>query len=226
MPSDRSSTRRRLVALAAVTALAAGTAAVLAPAATADVSGWPATDGGIAVINDGITLVDSTGAGGKYVYGGSDAETPAWSPDGSRVAFEEAGFLRTVSVTGGTPTTVYDGVENGRSPSHPTYWNAGSGIVFSATKKLYSVPSDGGTAGALFATGGGCDTLPSAAAVGRLVAFQRGGTSCGGTTPSVVLYDAAKGTQKTLTTDGGAPALSPDGAKVAFVRTVDGHAQL
>lgn len=224
--SVRSAARRRLVALIAATALAAGTAVALAPGASADVAGWPATDGAIAVINDGITLVDAAGAGEKYVYRGSDAETPAWAPDGSRVAFEEAGTLRTVSVAGGTPTTLYDGTDNGRAPSRPTYWAAGRGIVFSAAKKLYSIAPDGSSGPTALLPGGGCDTSPSGAAVGRLVAFQRGGTGCATTTPSVVLYDATAGTQTTLVTNGAAPALSPDGTKLAFVRRVDGHDQL
>ncbi|MFI8530772.1 cell wall-binding repeat-containing protein [Streptomyces aquilus] len=222
----RPAARRRLVALTAVTALAAGTATALAPGASADVAGWPATDGAIAVVNDGITLVDTEGAGSAYVTRGSDDEAPAWAPDGSRVVFEQAGTLRTASVAGGASTLVYDGVYNGRSPSHPTYWGSGSRIVFSAAKKLYYVPSAGGTATALLPSGAGCDTHPSAAAVSGVVAFQRGGASCSGTTPSIVLYDAATGRQTTLVTDAAAPALSPDGTRLAFVRRVDGHAQL
>ncbi|MEU6260809.1 cell wall-binding repeat-containing protein [Streptomyces sp. NPDC047043] len=222
--SARSSARRKLVALTAATALAAGTVALLAPGASADVAGWPAADGSIAVIGDGMSLVDDSGAGEKRIYDG-DAETPAWAPDGSRVVFEDAGYLRTVSVAGGSATTVYNGVDNGRSPSRPTYWASGSGIVFSATKKLYRIPSGGGTATALLSSGG-CDTYPSAAAVDPVVAFQRGGTGCSTTTPSIVLYDADAGTQTTLVTNGASPALSPDGTKVAFIRTVDGHRQL
>jgi Tol biopolymer transport system component len=223
--SSRSSARRRVVALTAATALAAGTVAVLAPGASADTAGWPATDGSITVIDDGIALTDDAGTTEKYVYRGSDAETPAWAPDGSRVVFEEAGYLRTVSVAGGTPTTVYNGVDNGRSPSHPAYWASGGRIVFSAAKKLYTIPADGGSGTALLSSGG-CDTYPSAAAVDRVIAFQRGGTGCTTTAPSIVLYDADTGTQTPLVTDAASPALSPDGSKVAFIRTVDGHRQL
>lgn len=224
--STRFTARRRLVALTAATALAAGTATALAPAASADVPGWTATDGAIAVVNDGITLVDAEGVGDTYATRGSDDESPAWAPDGSRIVFEQAGTLRTVSVAGGSSTKVYDGTYSGRSASHPTYWSSGSRIVFSAAKKLYSVPSGGGSATALLPSGGGCDTHPSAAAVDSVVVFQRNGSACATKTPSIVRYDAAAGTQTTLVTNAAAPALSPDGTKLAFIRSVDGRNQL
>lgn len=220
-----SSARRRLVALTAVTALAAGTATALAPGAAADVAGWPATDGRIAVVNDGIMSMDVTGNDEKRVSGGSDDESPAWSPDGSRVVFESAGAVQTISVNGTTRTTVYDGTYSGASPSHPTYWTYGREIVYSAAKKLYSVPADGGTPVRLLSSGG-CDSLPSGDATGKLLVFQRNGAGCTTATPSVVLYNATTKTQTTLAAGGGSPALSPDGTKVAFIRSVDGHGQL
>lgn len=223
--STRFTARRRLVALTAATALAAGTATALAPAASADATGWTATDGAIAVVNDGIVLVDAEGVGDTYATRGSDDEAPAWAPDGSRIVFEQAGTLRTVSVAGGASTKVYDGTENGRSASHPTYWASGSRIVFAAAKKLYSVPSGGGSATALLSSGGGCDTHPSAS-VDSVVVFQRNGSACTTKTPSIVRYDASAGTQTTLVTNAAAPALSPDGTKLAFIRSVDGHHQL
>ncbi|WP_329301252.1 cell wall-binding repeat-containing protein [Streptomyces sp. NBC_00659] len=217
------SARHRLVALTAATALAAGTAIALAPGASADVAGWPAADGRIAVSNDGIMSVDVDGNGEKRVSNGSDDQTPAWSPDGSRVVFESAGGLGTVGLTSLSVTTVYSSA-SGSSASHPTYWTYGRKIVFSAAKKLYSIPAGGGTPVRLLATGG-CDLVPSGNATGTLLAFQRNGTGCTTTTPSVVLYNAATKTETKLAA-GGSPAISPDGTKVAFIRTVDGHRQL
>ncbi|WP_328553927.1 cell wall-binding repeat-containing protein [Streptomyces sp. NBC_00358] len=216
--------RHRLVALTAATALAAGTATALAPGASADVTGWPAADGRIAVSGDGIMSVDVDGNDEKRVSNGSDDQSPAWSPDGSRVVFESAGVVQTISVTGGTKTTVYDGIEDGAMASHPTYWAYGREIVYSASKKLYAVLAGGGTPVRLLAAGG-CDRVPSGDATGKFLVFQRNGTGCTTTTPSVVLYNATTKTETTLAA-GGSPAVSPDGTKVAFVRTVDGHRQL
>lgn len=216
--------RHRLVALTAATALAAGTATALAPGASADATGWPAADGRIAVVDDGVMSVDVNGNDMKRVSNGSDDESPAWSPDGSRVVLESAGSLDTVGVTGAGRTQVYDGTYSGRSPSHPTYWTYGRTIVFSAAKKLYSVPADGGAAVRLLATGG-CDLVPSGDATGKLLAFQRNGTGCTTTTPSVVLYNATTKAETKLAA-GSSPAISPDGTKVAFIRTVDGRGQV
>ncbi|WP_245173623.1 cell wall-binding repeat-containing protein [Streptomyces aureus] len=218
----RISTRHRLVALTAATALAAGTAIALAPGASADVAGWPATDGKIAMEIDGIMSVDAGGNAMKRVSNSSDDTSPAWSPDGSRVVMEDAGELKTVGLTSLTGTYVYTGA-NG-SASHPTYWTYGRRIVFSASKKLYSVSADGGTASRLLATGG-CDLVPSGDATGKLLAFQRNGTGCTTTTPSVVLYNSATKTETKIAA-GRSPALSPDGTKVAFIRTVDGRGQV
>ncbi|MET9408771.1 cell wall-binding repeat-containing protein [Streptomyces sp. NPDC002935] len=219
------SARHRLVAFTAATALAAGTAIALAPGASADVAGWPAADGRIALANNGITSTDATGGDVKRITSGTENQSPAWSPDGSRLVFEDVGSLNTVSATGTTKTQVYEGIESGASASHPTYWTYGRKIVYSAAKKLYSIPAGGGTPVRLLPSGG-CDTLPSGDATGKFLAFQRNGTGCTTTTPSVVLYDATTQTQTTLAPGGRSPALSPDGTKVAFVRTVDGHRQL
>jgi hypothetical protein len=216
------SARHRLVALTAATALAAGTATALAPGASADVAGWPAADGRIAVVDDGVMSVDVDGNGMKRVSNSSDDESPAWSPDGSRVVLENAGELQTVGLTSLTPTYVYSGA-NGMA-SHPTYWTYGRKIVFSAGKKLYSVQAGGGTAVRLLATGG-CDLVPSGDATGKLLAFQRNGTGCTTTTPSVVLYNATTKAETKLAA-GASPAISPDGTKVAFIRTVDGRGQV
>ncbi|MEU9142273.1 hypothetical protein AB0D33_41165 [Streptomyces sp. NPDC048404] len=216
------SARHRLVALTAATALAVGTAIALAPGASADGAGWPAVDGRIAVINDGVMSVDVDGNDMKRVSNSPEDESPAWSPDGSRVVVENAGELQTVGLTSLTPTHVYSGSNGGAS--HPTYWTYGRKIVFSAGKKLYSLSSGGGTAVRLLATGG-CDLMPSGDATGRLLAFQRNGTGCTTTTPSVMLYDATTKAETKLA-PGTSPAISPDGTKVAFIRTVDGHRQL
>ncbi|MFD5521044.1 cell wall-binding repeat-containing protein [Streptomyces sp. NPDC127066] len=216
------SARHRLVALTAATALAAGTAIALAPGASADGAGWPAADGRIAVVDDGVMSVDADGNAMKRVSNSSDDESPAWSPDGSRVVVENAGELQTVGLTSLTPTNVYSG-SNGAA-SHPTYWTYGRRIVFSAAKKLYSVPAGGGTPVRLLATGG-CDLVPSGDATGTLLAFQRNGTGCTTTTPSVVLHNAATKTETKLA-EGRSPAISPDGTKVAFIRTVDGRGQV
>jgi dipeptidyl aminopeptidase/acylaminoacyl peptidase len=225
LPSDRSSARRRLVALTAATALAAGTATALAPAASADTVAWPATDGMLtADLNGVISQVYEDGT--APVARVDNAMKPAWSPDGSRMAYVNQSTGR-VDVIGHDFTGPVEIPVDSTSPVHtddPTFWGRGDSVVFTLGGRLRVAPSDGTSAQwHLFTTADeGCDSQPSGAVNGKLV-FIRSGSTCSGDTRfgALWVYDGPTGTFKQLVAGNAtAPALSPDGTKVAY--TVDG----
>lgn len=215
--------RRVLAALGTAVAMAAGMAT--APgAAAADPVTWPATDGKLMYLHGARNVLQTHELGtGVYTDFLADATQPAWSPDGSRVAYVKGRLIETRRYTGSTLVKIPER-DTVRGVSDPTFLYSGGTIVYSADGRLRYAPSDGSRySRPLFSTAeDGCDRKPSAS-VNGLIAFVRTGDTCGSPTGSAIwLYDDTTGGFTKLTDDGDDPALSPDGTQVAFVREAGG----
>ncbi|KUL24085.1 cell wall-binding repeat-containing protein [Streptomyces regalis] len=219
--SARSAARRRLVALTAATALAACTAVALAPGASGETE-WTTTNGILTADMDGSVSQLTEDGSAPPVKRLSNAMKPAWSPDGSRMAYvnQTTGRVNVVRYDFTGPVELPVKTTNSILADDPTFWGSGSQVVFSLSGRLRVAPSDGTAYERhLFTTAQeGCDTQPSGALDGKL-AFIRSGTTCSGDTRygSVWLYDGPTGAfTKLVDGKANAPAVSPDGTKVAY----------
>ncbi|MET8327146.1 cell wall-binding repeat-containing protein [Streptomyces sp. NPDC005181] len=219
--------RRVLAALGTAVAVAAGMAT--APgAAAADPVTWQATDGKLMFLNGARNVVQTHQLGSStYTDFVAGASQPAWSPDGSRVAYVKNGRVETRRYTGSTLVRIQEqGSMSG--VSDPTFLYTGSTVVYSGGGRLRYAPSDGSRyTQPLFSTAeDGCDREPSAS-VNGLIAFVRTGDTCSSPTGSAIwLYDDTTRGFTKLTDNGDNPAISPDGTQVAFVREADGLTRL
>ncbi|MGW3664059.1 cell wall-binding repeat-containing protein [Streptomyces sp. NPDC005141] len=220
--------RRVLAALGTTVALAAGMAVAPGAAAAGPVK-WQATDGLLAFRNGAEQSLQLVKPGSStYTTIAEDASQPAWSPDGSRIAYVRDGRVETRRYTGSTLVKILERSDSVGGVADPTFLGGGGTIVYSGAGRLRYAPSDGSRyAQPLFSTTeDGCDRQPSAS-VNALIAFVRTGESCGTATGSAIwLYDANTGGFTKLTDSGSHPAISPDGTRVAFVREVDRVSEL
>ena len=172
---------------------------------------------------DGSGPLKLTTAGGDH---------PAWSADGAYLAFDRAGEVFSMIADGALQVNL---TNNAATDRQPTFSPDGSQIVFASDRsaggfRLYRMPSAGGVATAVTATGalqaGSDDDAPEWNWANDRIVFQRGVPDEGSGNTAIFSVKADGTNLLRLTTtaspDGGAygklvrPKWSPDGTKIVF----------
>lgn len=139
---------------------------------------------------------------------------PVWSPDGSRIAFQnyaaEGNYhIWTISPDGANATELTSGPNDDREPA---WLPDGSGLVFSSDRsndgqyKIWRVAASGGLAQAV-TTGPGMESNPVVSPDGSRVAYVDGAN---------VVTARLAGGAPAIVAPGTAPAWTPDGAGLAY----------
>ena len=177
-----------------------------------------AADGAVARANGLIAYVRADSApswiwvvrpdgGGRHAL--VQGRQPAWSPDGSRLAFVRP----SESLESGIYVMNADGsglrLIAPRVATNPAWSPDSTRIVFSDGRDVYSIGADGSRAEQLTADPGN-DTAPSWSPEGTRIAFERDG--------ALWVMDADGGNERALGVRGHTPRFSPDGTRVAFER--------
>jgi serine/threonine-protein kinase len=173
-----------------------------------------------------IAVKDGLNGEARRLTGGDANDfNPAFSPDGSRIAFNSdrdsgpngAHSIYTMNLDGSDLKRITQGT--GRSPS---YSPDGSTIVFQSDREggrehLWVVPVDGGEARQI-TRGTQNDTAPNWSRDGTRIVYQ---SDAGGGVTHIFTVDARGGTPRQLTdgaTRDNRPVWSPDGKQIAFAR--------
>lgn len=168
-----------------------------------------------------IAVVGINGGTPTDLTSGANVDYPAFSPDGSKIAFSRkdgAGIwhLYLMDATGGTPQPLTSGTVEDRSPA----WSPdGSSIAFyrwvsGPGSRIYKLNLSGGSPVPL--TAGPVDDAPSFSPDGSHIVYGEGDSK-------VHIMDSNGTNQRTLVDAGVgymsvAPVFSPDGTQVAFGR--------
>jgi len=92
--------------------------------------------------SDGIYVVDPARGTDRLIVVGEEIASPAWSPDGARIAYVQHQQIFVANADGSGRTAVV--TTNGNAyPSSPSWSPDGSHIVFAAGGRLYVVGLDG-----------------------------------------------------------------------------------
>ena len=91
---------------------------------------------------DGIHVVDPTRGSDRLIVPGEEIGAPAWSPDGTRIAYVQLRQIFVANEDGSGRTAVVT-VNGNASPSAPSWSPDGSHIVYAARGRLYVVGLDG-----------------------------------------------------------------------------------
>ena len=232
--------RRRATHLALTGALAAGFACGATPAAQAALPGTPGVLAGVLIYADGTQTLATENADGSGLVpitssngGHNQGQNPSWSPDGSLIAFQNgAGAVSAVHPDGTGTRTLTSGVDR-----DPVFTADGSSVITASaglgsdgsqqlgyTPASWDVSQHGGSGDIkpwFSAPTGGDDWYPSISPTTGAVVFEHH------TASSVDIWtDHGTHTAGLLIADGTMPDVSPDGSRIAFVRSVGGYDQL
>jgi len=165
----------------------------------------------------GIQLISADGSGWRMLTSTAGDWNPAWSPDGTKLAFDRRGDpqvqgdIYVIAPDGSGLKRLTSGTFNDIEPA----WSPdGSRIVFQRDGSIHFVNvADGSGLRAL--TGPGCDFYPTWSPDGTRIAFA----SCRSGTNAIYVMNADGSGVRQLTSDPGSnyfPRWSPDGTKIAF----------
>ena len=101
-----------------------------------------ASDHGRGSTYDGIHVVDPARGTDRLIVPGEEIGSPAWSPDGTRIAFAQLKQIFVVNEDGSGRTAVVT-MDGNAYPSPPSWSPDGSRIVYAAGGRLYVVGLDG-----------------------------------------------------------------------------------
>jgi hypothetical protein len=187
----------------------------------------------LSTVGYGIWTINVDGTGARQVttepqnIAGQDTE-PAWSPDGSKIAFVRNGELHVMNADGSNSTTLV-GPGFPFRLADPEWSPTGSEIAFSANNQIWAVGASGTPAPTqLNPTAPGNRSDPSWSPNGATIAYTRGPPGANGgiwtidraTAPNErpLLVGAAVGEVWEL-------AWSPDGTKIGYISDVGGPFQ-
>jgi Tol biopolymer transport system component len=173
-----------------------------------------------------IWMVDSTGARVQLSPSGGWDQDPAWSPDGSTIAFtsrqnDGTSDIYTMSASGANRVRLTTGqTENSR----PAWSHDSKRIAFVSSRdgnsEIYVMSADGSQQSRLTFRDDAFDTKPAWSPDGTRIAFATEGANGG---IFVINADGTETLQLTSNSIDSAPAWSPDGSRIAFSSNSDGN---
>jgi TolB protein len=174
-----------------------------------------------------LQVADADGFNAQSVLASNEPiMSPAWSPDGSRLAYVSFDQKKPVVVVQNLAQGTTRVVANFRGNNSAPAWSPDSKHLAVALSKdgltqVYRVAASGGEAERLTQSAG-IDTQPAFSPDGQWIAF----TSDRGGSPQIYRIPAAGGAAQRLTFEGTynvGPRFSPDGKSIAFVQREGGR---
>jgi TolB protein len=174
-----------------------------------------------------LQVADADGYNAQSVLASNEPiMSPAWSPDGSRLAYvsfdQKKPIVVVQNLAQGTTRVVANFRGNNSAPAwSPDSRNLAVALSKDGLTQVYRIPANGGDPERLTESSG-IDTQPAFSPDGQWIAF----TSDRGGSPQVYRMPASGGTPQRLTFEGSynvGPRYSPDGKSIAFVQRDGGR---